>query len=188
MNQWNFFQHWSGEQTWHSPFANDYPGSTREYQTVIASFGVLSRGWNPPRNAYKPLHKFTVNSEEGTNAPAVQAAASWEEQQEKSQPEVKRSISLPSALSDGVPELISPITRSKSVRAVLQFKDKIRIDWCAEAHVQKQALNPFDKKPCLFEKSQTPRNVTTLHSLLTSEGANKLSGYLSIYHNHPYHA
>lgn len=74
--------------------------------------------------------------------------------------EVKRSISLPSAITDQVPELISTITRSKSVRAVLEFKDKMSIDWCAEVHVQKQALNPFDKKPCLFEKSKTPRNVT----------------------------
>lgn len=89
----------------------------------------------------------------------MNAARSWAEQHEKSQPKVKRSVSLPSALSDQVPELISTITRSKSVRAVLEFKDKISIDWC-EVHVQKQALSPFDKKPCLFEKSKTPRNVT----------------------------
>lgn len=79
---------------------------------------------------------------------------------EKSRPEVKRSTSLPSAVSDQVPELISTITRSKSARAVFEFKDKMSIDWCAKVHVQKQALNPLDKKPCLSEKSETPWNVT----------------------------
>lgn len=55
------------------------------------------------------------------------------------------------------PEL-SSTTRSKSVRAVLEFKDKASIDWCAEA----QALNRFDKRPCLFEKSKAPRTVTRI--------------------------
>lgn len=65
------------------------------------------------------------------------------------------------------PELSSTTRRSKSMRAVLEFKDKASIDWCAEA----QALNPFDKRPCLFEKSKAPRNVSRF-SLLPCEGAN----------------
>lgn len=68
------------------------------------------------------------------------------------------------------PELSSTMRRSKSMRAVLEFKDKASIDWCAEAW----ALNPFDNRPCLFEKSKAPRNVTRF-SLLPCEGANRSS-------------
>lgn len=68
------------------------------------------------------------------------------------------------------PELSSTMRRSKSMRAVLEFKDKASIDWCAEA----RALNPFDNRPCLFEKSKAPRNVTRF-SLLPCEGANRSS-------------
>lgn len=83
------------------------------------------------------------------------------------------------------PEL-SSTTISKSVRAVLEFKDKASIDWCAEA----QALNPFDKRPCLFEKSKAPRIVTRFWAGTVSchvRGKQKISGYISFYHNSPYH-
>lgn len=143
-------------------------------------------------------HKFTANLNEGQNIltrfrnlkPHLRKAARcWAQRHvEKSHPEVRRSTSLPSAASDQVPELISTITRSKSVRTAFEFKDKMSIDWCAEVHVQKQALNPFDKKPCQSEKPETPRNVTGFSCGDTWRGKHKLCAYLCIYHNHLCHA
>lgn len=83
------------------------------------------------------------------------------------------------------PELSSTTRRSKSMRAVLEFKDKASIDWCAEA----QALNPFDKRPCPLSiwEVKSSQECKQIQSPAMWRGKQIISGYLSFYHNNPPH-